>query len=108
EPTRLFTDLTLDVGGIRLPPGRYSIYSMPFEERWIIALNRSTFHWGNDFSDRIRAQEIGRTVADIDSNAAFIEQLTIALGQESADTTRLTISWGHVRVAVPVTFPESG
>lgn len=101
EPTRLFTDVALDVGGIHLPPGRYSLYTMPYEERWIVALNQSTFHWGNDFSDRVRAQEIGRTVARVDSSAAFVEQLTINLERAAADSARLVISWGHRRVAVP-------
>lgn len=102
EPTRLFTDLPLDVGGIQVPPGRYSLYTMPYEEQWIIVLNGSTFHWGNDFSDHIRAQEIGRTVADVDSSATFIERLTVELEYAVADSSRLVIAWGHARVAVPV------
>lgn len=102
EPTRLFTDLPLDVGGIRVPPGRYSLYTMPYEERWVVALNGSTFHWGNDLSDRVRAQEIGRTVAAVDSTRAFTEQFTIELEKAPADSARLVISWGHVRVAVPI------
>lgn len=102
EPTRLFTNLALDVGGIHLPPGRYSLYTMPYEERWIVALNHSTFHWGNNFSDGVRAQEIGRTVARVDSSTTFVEQLKIDLEQTAADSARLVISWGHIRVAVPV------
>jgi len=91
-----------------VPPGRYSLYTMPYEERWIVALNRSTFHWGNDFSDPVRAREIGRSVAPVDSSAAFVEQLTIDLEPTAGETADLVISWGYVRVAVPVSVAPTG
>src|SRR5919106_2020659 len=62
EPTVIFTPVALEIAGVRVQPGKYSLYTVPGEQEWEIIVNRSTSQWGheNDYTDEVRAQEVGR------------------------------------------------
>ena len=102
EPTRLFTNIPLDVAGVAIAPGRYSLYAVPGPETWEVALNRSTFHWGLDFSEHVLSREIGRVRIAADSTEGHVETLTLGLEPESETRAALVIEWERTRVRVPI------
>lgn len=105
EPTRLYTDVPLDFAGLSVPPGRYSLYAIPRRDRWTIAVNRSRFHWGTDFSERVISRELGRVDVPPGRTRGFVEHLTIRLVSGAApDQALLTIEWEHTRVEVPLSL----
>src|SRR5918994_5135940 len=61
EPTVIFTPVALEIAGVKVQPGKYSLYSVPGEKEWEVIVNRSTTQWGheNDYTDEVRAQEVG-------------------------------------------------
>ena len=101
EPTRLSTDAPLSLAGISLPPGRYSLYTIPHPEQWEIFVSRSTLHWGNDISPAVRQREVGRTMLPVERLTSPVETLTIR-----ADTLEgaaaLRIEWENTRVTLPI------
>jgi len=107
EPTRLHTQVPILVAGIRPPPGRFSLYSRPGPESWILFASRSTLHWGNDISSTVRAKEIGQGVADAEPLGAFVETFTIT-PESSGDSVLLHLDWERTRVTLPVTAVPAG
>lgn len=107
EPTRLFTNVAIRVGDVAVPPGRYSLYVIPGPDQWTVAVNRSTFHWGLDFSAKVLAQEVGRTVVPVTLLDQPVETLELRLepGQDPG-TGRLVSEWERTRVVIPLTAEE--
>ena len=63
EPTIFFTPVALDASpGSRVPPGTYSLYTVPGATEWEIIVNRSTTQWGEEsnYTPEVQAQEVGR------------------------------------------------
>lgn len=101
EPTRLFVSAPVDLAGIRLPAGRYSLYAIPRPDEWEIFVSRSTFHWGNDIGPAVRAREVGSLVRPSSKTASFVEQLRID-PEETEEGTGLAIEWERTRVTLPL------
>jgi len=104
EPTRVYTDLTLRIGDVEVPPGRYSLYALPGREHWELIVNRSTGHWGNEFSPRVLAREVGRDTLPVGRTRGFVEALTIRLEATAANEGAMTIAWEHTRIDVPLAW----
>ncbi|HEX9754695.1 MAG TPA: DUF2911 domain-containing protein [Gemmatimonadales bacterium] len=103
EPTRLATNVPLEIAGIAVPPGRYSLYAIPERNRWQLAISRSIFHWGTDFSDRVTSREVGRATVPAVQARPFVEALTIRLAPgETPERAKLMIEWEHTKVEVPI------
>jgi hypothetical protein len=105
EPTRIYTDQPISIAGIRLEPGRYSLYSRPGADAWEIFLNRSTLHWGNDLSQSVLAQEIGRATVLVEPLDAHAETLTVRSESRTADVADLMFEWEGTRVRLELRQP---
>jgi hypothetical protein len=46
QATTLETDKELTIGGKKLPPGKYSLFATPSQDKWTITLNSQTGQWG--------------------------------------------------------------
>jgi hypothetical protein len=101
EPTRIFTSSDIRLGGIELRAGRYSVYSRPGATEWEIFASRSTFHWGNEISESVRAREVGQTTIPVQTLDSPVEQFTVRPITTPAGVT-LLIEWEHTRVALPI------
>ena len=106
EPTRLFTDGPLSIAGIDLPAGRYSLYTEPGPEAWRLYLSSSTFHWGNDIGEAVRAAEVGGTdVPAVHFEPPVeppVEALRFVWKANDSDSGRLALEWDRTRVLIPV------
>ena len=62
EPTVFFAPVPLKVAGIDVPPGVYSLYTVPGAKEWEVIVNRSVSQWGHEseYTDKVKAQELGR------------------------------------------------
>jgi hypothetical protein len=101
EPTRLSTGRAISLAGIPLPPGRYSIYSIPRPGMWEIFVSRSTLHWGNDISPAVRAAEVGHARVPTSSLAVPVETLTVH-ASPAADSLLLSIDWETTRATLSI------
>ncbi len=101
EPTRLYLDGPVELAGIPLAAGRYSIYTRPDTATWEIYLNESVTHWGNDLRDVVRDSEVGSAKVAPDSTAEYVETFTIS-AESRPDTALLVLEWENTRVAIPV------
>jgi hypothetical protein len=104
EPTVIFTPVALEIAGVKVPPGKYSIYSVPGEKEWEIIVNRSTSQWGheNEYTKEVQAQEVGRGKVPAERLSAPVETFTISPEPASGETQRLVLAWETTRVAIPI------
>ena len=104
EPTMIHTPVALNVAGIMLEPGSYSLYTVPSEATWEIIVNRSVSQWGHEsrYSDEVKAQEVGRGSASSSRTEEHVETLTIR-SEPSNDAVNVLLEWEYTRVTIPVT-----
>ena len=113
EPTRFYTKADVNMGGILLPKGRYSLYAKPEKYKWEIFINRSISHWGNDFSAKVREKEIGSFIIPVEYMEQSREQLTFKkervssrnVGEPSREI-HLVYMWEHTKLTIPITILE--
>jgi hypothetical protein len=104
EPTVIYTPVALEIAGVKVAPGKYSLYSVPGEKEWEIIVNRATTQWGheNEYTKEVEAQEVGRGKAPVERLSAPVETFTITADPASGETTRLVLTWERTRVAIPI------
>ncbi len=104
EPTVIFTPVSLDIAGVKVQPGKYSLYSVPGEKEWQIIVNRSTSQWGHEssYTKDVEAQEVGRGTAPAEKLTAPVETFTIKADPAAGETKRLVLTWEKIRVAIPI------
>ena len=99
EPTRLYTNRTIDVAGVRLVPGRYSLYTIPDTNEWRLFITEAVTYWGNDLLSGALDKDVRVGIVPADTTVNYIETFTIST--ESADESVLMVlEWERTRVAV--------
>lgn len=109
EPTTIHLSFPAEIAGLVVPPGSYTLYSVPGRDAWTIIVNRSTSQWGleTDYTPEVRAQEVGRATVRAGRTPAFVETFTLSAQPRGTSTTDLLIDWENTRVAIPVVRTDS-
>jgi DUF2911 family protein len=104
EPTMIHTTGHLVIAGIHVDAGTYSVYTVPGEREWEIIVNRATHQWGEEsnYTDSVRAQEVGRGRVPAQHVDGMIEQFTIRAEPAQGGDATMILEWEHTRVAIPV------
>ena len=104
EPTVIFTPVALDIAGVKVEPGKYSIYSVPGEKEWVIIVNRSTSQWGHEstYTKEVETQEVGRGKAPVQKLSKPVETFTIVPHPAPGEVQHLYLDWENTRVVVSV------
>jgi hypothetical protein len=104
ETTKLIATAPLSVGGIESPAGMYALYTVPGATEWEVIVNRSHQQGGreNTYTDSVKAQEVGRARAKVETLTTPIEQFTIRAEPQPGGGAQLVLEWQMMRVRVPV------
>jgi hypothetical protein len=104
EPTTIITPIPLEVAEVPVPAGRATLYTIPGPESWEVILNRATSQWGieSEYTERVRAEELGRSIVRSERGAAPVERLTLAPDRRPDDLVDLVLAWETTRVRIPV------
>ncbi len=105
EPTIFYAPVPLQVAGIKVEPGVYSLYTVPGKKDWEVIVNRSISQWGheNSYTAQVKAQEVGRGKVAVEPTAKPVETFTIRGEPGSGGGQTLVLEWENTRVEVPVT-----
>jgi hypothetical protein len=87
--TQFSTDAALIMGGHVIPPGQYSLWTIPGSTEATLIINRRTGQWGTDYDPE---QDLARLVMARESTAEPVEQFTIAIEPSEAGGV-LQLSW---------------
>lgn len=83
----------------KIKKGRYSLYCIPYEDKWTLIVNKETDVWGLKYDS---AKDVIRMDLPIEKNTVT-EALTM-LFAKSATGADLQIYWDDVTVTLPITF----
>ncbi|MGE5244366.1 MAG: DUF2911 domain-containing protein [Betaproteobacteria bacterium] len=98
EATTISTTKTLRIGGVDLPAGNYSLWTLPSPDRWKLIVNRQTGQWHTQYD---RLQDLARLDMTKRQLARPVDQLTISIGKGSTGGGVLTIAWETTEVSIP-------
>lgn len=104
EPTMIHTSTPLDIAGVRVPAGSYSLYTVPGESEWQIIVNRSITQWGAEryYRSEVEAQEVGRVTVRSGQIEDHVETFTISSTPAAEGNALLILEWERTRVEIPV------
>ncbi len=99
EATSFVTDADLMVGDLKVPAGKYTLYSIPGESEWTIIINKETGQWGTEYKED---QDLGRTKVKPGKTPSTVQEFTISFDKGSGKKTTMNLAWENTKVSVPV------
>ncbi len=93
--TTLVTDKDITIGGIPVPAGTYTLYSLPSAKGWQLIINKQTGQWGTEYD---QTKDLARVPMKLTTIASPVEKFEIVVGSDSM----LHLRWDTVDAAVPV------
>jgi hypothetical protein len=99
KSTLFITTELLMVGGQKLAPGKYSMFTIPNEGAWMIVFNSNAELWGTEGYKM--EEDVIRVKAEA-SDAPLTETFTIGFENLGMDVGDLVFRWEKKRVVVPI------
>ncbi len=112
--TVLHTDTDLDIGGLAVPKGDYTLYIDLDKGAWKLIVNKQLMNaqgtraqWGiadaKGTTTNDPAKEVGRTALTMGKPPAPVDRLNIALTRTDDAHGKIEIAWENVTASVPFT-----
>jgi len=98
--TTFQTEADLDLGGLKVPKGTYTIYTLPGATEWQLIVNKQTGQWGTEYNQQ---QDLGRVKMNLAQTPALVNSLKIDLLPTSGNKGLLKMAWERTEVSVPFT-----
>ena len=99
EAAHFSTDRAIEIGGLTLAPGTYTLFLLPTADQWSLIFNKQT---GMSGLERNEAQDIGRVTLTKSETSAPVEWFTISVEERDGVAT-LSFAWDRTRASVPFT-----
>jgi hypothetical protein len=101
EATAFHTDADLDVGGLVVPKGDYTLFiNLANPSSWELIVNKQTGQSGLEYDAK---QDLGRVKMTMNKPEAMVEQLKYTLSSLGGDKGRLELAWENVATSVNFT-----
>ena len=104
EPTMIHTGIPLDLAGIKVKAGSYSLYTVPGPTEWVIIVNSSITQWGieSEYTPLMESLEVGRATVKSETVEKFAEIFTITATLHGGEAEEVVLTWENTRVAIPI------
>jgi len=102
EATTFTTEADVVIGGLKVPKGEYSLFTIPTEKQWTLVLNKTAKQWGAFKYDA--AQDLGRVPMTVTTASKPVEQFTIEMVPTGKQVT-LKLSWDKTVASVGIAQP---
>ena len=100
EATALHTDADLDIGGLAVPKGDYTLFVWLDPQQWKLVVNKQSGQFGTEYD---QAQDLGRVAMTMSKPPAPIETYKMTLSSAGGNKGKLQLEWETVIASVPVT-----
>jgi hypothetical protein len=98
--TTLTTEANLELKSLKIPKGKYSLYSIPRDGGFTLIVNKQTGQWGTEYD---ATQDLGRVELDTGKADAPVETMAITLKAAGDAKGTLTIAWDKLTASAPFT-----
>jgi hypothetical protein len=99
--TQLTTSAPITLAGLRLPAGKYTLWTIPRATGVQLIVNRQTGQWGTGYNFR---NDLGRTAMGTETAATEVEEFTISIRPVDSRRGTLVMEWGPFRWTAPITI----
>lgn len=89
DATSFTTEADLEIGGVMVPKGSYTLFTLPSEKGWKLIINKQTGQWGTDYDEK---QDLARINMKVDTLATPVEQFTISFVSAKEGAT-MKLEW---------------
>jgi len=98
--TALHTDGDLDLGGLTVPTGDYTLYvDISNPDNWILVVNKQTKQWGTKYD---KTMDLGRVKMTMSTPSALVENLKYTLVDNGGGKGSLTLAWENKSGSVSI------
>lgn len=91
------TDITL--AGLKLPRGRYTLWTIPRENGAELIVNKQVGQWGTEYHP---SSDLGRASLSTQAVTSPVEQFTMSIAPTDARHGTLVLEWGTFRWTAPI------
>jgi Protein of unknown function (DUF2911) len=99
EATMFTTEVDLNIGGTKVPAGKYTLWTLPSEGTWKLIINKQTGQWGTKYD---QSQDLARIDMKKTALPQTVEQFTISFDKKGENSADLNLDWENTRVSVLV------
>lgn len=92
--TQFSTSVPIAIGGLSLPAGTYTLFTLPRADGADLVVNAQTGQWGTQYS---RARNVGTVPLRVATASDTVERFTIGVGATAPQRGKLTLAWGTFR-----------
>jgi Protein of unknown function (DUF2911) len=104
QATLLHTEADLDIGGVAVPKGDYSLYILPEQNEWKLIVNKKTGQWGivrDGGTSEDPAEDVGRATMQLGKTGP-VETFKISLIETGPKAGKLQMEWENTVASVPI------
>ncbi len=98
--TSLHTEADLDIKGLTVPKGDYTIFALVNAMPWQLIINKQTGQWGLTYN---QSQDLGRVPMDMSKPPAPIETYKMTLSSTGPNAGMLKLEFENFVASVPFT-----
>ena len=99
EATQFSTSAPITLAGIKVPAGKYTLWTVPREKGANLIVNRQTGQWGTGYDDSF---DIDMKPLTTETVATPVEKFTISIVPGDAHHGALVLEWGTFRWTAPI------
>ncbi|MBI3951243.1 MAG: DUF2911 domain-containing protein [Acidobacteria bacterium] len=96
EATSFTTEADLVLGGVTIPKGSYTLFTIPSVGGWKLIINKQTGQWGTEYDG---SQDLARIDIKVESLNDPIEQFTISIAPTGKGGV-MKLEWENTRASV--------
>lgn len=100
DATALTTTADLNINGLKVPAGKYSLFTYIDATQWQLIVNKQTGMSGLDYD---QAQDLGHVKMTMSKPAAPVETFKITLESTGGNKGKLTLAWENTVASVSFT-----
>ena len=100
EATTLVTEADLELGGLTLPRGSYTLYTLPSEQQWKLIINKQTGQWGTVYNGTLDFARVSLKRQDTKNP---VETFTISFRKNGANGGILVMEWEQTMLSIVFT-----
>jgi hypothetical protein len=98
--TKITTEADLQLGGLKLPKGAYSIWTIPGEKQWTLIINKETGQFHLYYKQQY---DFGRTPMTVKTLASPVETFRVEVRDNGGKKGTLALIWETTEASAPFT-----
>ncbi len=101
EATEIEFFKDVKISNSKIKKGRYTLYCIPYADKWTLIINKETDTWGS-FKYDVK-KDLLRVTIPVQKQAEPTEEFVMAF-EKTSNGAALVIAWDDVKLALPISF----